>query len=313
MLSRIADSLFWLNRYMERADGLLRILYTHYGLALDTDIVGNLTWKPVLEVFTASGEEEIRFLENDTVSVLQKILIDPENTNSLRMLINRARENARGVQDHITKELWEEVNQLYHLVNHPSVEQRLRSNQGIETIELFQKHAILYTGTTEITMSRGTGWQFMNLGKLVERCLHTLALTEKQFELMNLQETEGGDILQWRYLLLALSGYELHLKTYRTTNHNFNALHQVLLNINFTRSILYTLNHIHTCLMIVTAGAKDEDTARLLRYFGKLHSKIEFLDLESLDAQELRGLLTDIKNDLLQFSRILGQHFFSYS
>src|ERR1700712_543452 len=119
MLSRIADSLFWLNRYMERADNLLRLATTHYRLSLDTDVHGNVTWKPVLEQYTMIAEDGILALQLDTEAVLRKLLTDSTNNNSLKMIVNRARENARGAQDHITKEVWEAVNQMYHLVNRP--------------------------------------------------------------------------------------------------------------------------------------------------------------------------------------------------
>lgn len=92
MLSRIADSLFWINRYMERTDGILRLVYIHYSLSLDKDVSRNLTWKPVLEMFTGMKEEEIEKLDDQPGLVLKKILIDTSNTNSLKVLVNRARE-----------------------------------------------------------------------------------------------------------------------------------------------------------------------------------------------------------------------------
>src|ERR1700712_5869815 len=117
MLSRIADSLFWLNRYMERADGILRLASTHFILSLDKDTGGSTTWRPVLEIFTDTPDKEMLELENDTEAALSRMLLDATNPNSLLVIVNKARENARGAQDHITKEVWEEVNQLYHLVN----------------------------------------------------------------------------------------------------------------------------------------------------------------------------------------------------
>ena len=90
MLSRIADSLFWINRYMERTDGILRLVYIHYSLSLDKDVSRNLTWKPVLEMFTGMKEEEIEKLDDQPGLVLKKILIDTSNSNSLKVLVNRA-------------------------------------------------------------------------------------------------------------------------------------------------------------------------------------------------------------------------------
>lgn len=202
---------------------------------------------------------------------------------------------------------------MYHLVNQPSVPDRLTTHQGHEVVELFQKQCVLYTGITEITMSRGMGWQFMNLGKFVERCLQTILLTEKQLALLSLEEKEVNDILQWRYLLLSLLGYEQHLKTYRSSDHNYNAVHQVILNENFTRSVIYSLKHIDYCLNYIISTNNDEETNDLLRCFGRLYSKVKYMELRKYDNSTLQPFLNEIKNELLNFSIKLAQHFFSYS
>src|SRR5215218_7351485 len=138
MLSRIADSLFWLNRYMERADGILRVISVHYSLSLDKDVNRSITWKPVLEMFTLMKKQETKIFENEPILVLKKILIDTNNTNSLKTLVNKARENARGMQDHVTKEVWEQVNGMYHLSNQSSVVKQIDEFQGPEVVELFK-------------------------------------------------------------------------------------------------------------------------------------------------------------------------------
>ena len=221
MLSRIADSLFWMNRYMERADGLLRLASTYYILGMDRDINGTVSWKPVLQLFTTTSDHEMTMLENNTVESLKKLIVENDNDNSLKVMINKARENARGAQDHITKEVWEEINQMYHAVNHSSVLYKLNTFQALEVMEELTRHTVMYAGTIDITMPRGHGWFFMNLGRYMERCLQSLVFIEKQLEIMNFKENDTNDILQWRYLLLSLSGYELHLKTYRSSNHNY--------------------------------------------------------------------------------------------
>src|SRR5205809_6000474 len=143
MLSRIADSLFWFNRYMERADGLLRIMRTNYTLSLDKGINSNLTWQPVLKIFTNINDNEIATLENDTAATLYFLLTDTNNANSLKAILTKARENARGVQDHITKEVWEQVNQMYHMVNSPNISSNLSGYEALETLETFSKSSLL--------------------------------------------------------------------------------------------------------------------------------------------------------------------------
>jgi len=313
MLSRIADSLFWLNRYMERADGMLRLAATHYIFSLDKDAIRSMTWMPVMEIFTDSEEEYLKSIENNTEACLKRLLIDTTNTNCLKTLVNRARENARGAQDHITKEVWEEVNQMYHLVNQPALQQKIDSFLSLEVMEPFIKHTVMYAGITDITMPRGTGWCFMNLGKYIERCLQTIAFAEKQLELTNFREADTNDLLQWKYLLFSLSGYELHVKTYRSSNHNYNVLHQVLINENFPRSVTYSLQRIEHYLNKVIGNNISEERSALLRCFGRLFSKVRYMELDSLNKDTVPAFFEDIKTDLVDFNQKVVQHFFSYS
>ncbi len=313
MLSRIADSLFWLNRYMERADGMLRLASTHYIFSLDKDAIRSMTWMPVMEIFTDSDEEYLKSIENNTEACLKRLLIDTTNTNCLKTLVNRARENARGAQDHITKEVWEEVNQMYHLVNQPALQHKIDSFLSLDVMEPFIKHTVMYAGITDITMPRGMGWCFMNLGKYIERCLQTIAFAEKQMELINFREADTNDLLQWKYLLFSLSGYELHVKTYRSSNHNYNVLHQVLMNENFTRSVMYSLQRIEHYLNKVISKNITEERTALLRSFGRMFSKVRYMELDSLNKDTVPVFFEDIKTDLVDFNQKVVQHFFSYS
>lgn len=313
MLSRIADSLFWLNRYMERSDGMLRLAGTHYIFSLDKDVSGTSSWKPVLEIFTESEDDYLNSIENNTEESLKHLLLDTANTNCLKTLVNKARENARGVQDLITKEVWEEVNQMYHLINQPDLKYKIDSYHGLEVMEPLIKHTVLYTGITDITMPRGTGWCFMNLGKYIERCLQTIAFAEKQLEITNFREADTNDLLQWKYLLFSLSGYELHVKTYRSSNHNYNVLHQILINENFTRSVMYSMQRIELYLNKIIGNEINEERAALMRDFGRLFSKVRFMELDSLNKETVPVFFEDIKAALIEFNQRVVQHFFSYS
>ncbi|HSZ32149.1 MAG TPA: alpha-E domain-containing protein [Puia sp.] len=313
MLSRIADSLFWLNRYMERSDGMLRLAGTHYIFSLDKDVNGTSSWKPVLEIFTESEGDFLNSIENNTEECLKYLLLNTTNSNCLKILVNKARENARGVQDHITKEVWEEVNQMYHLINQPELLYKIDSFHGLEVIEPMIKHTVMYTGITDITMPRGTGWCFMNLGKYIERCLQTIAFTEKQLEVINFREADTNDLLQWKYLLFSLSGYELHVKTYRSSNHNYNVLHQILINENFTRSVMYSMQRIELYLNKIIGNEINEERAALLRDFGRLFSKVRYMELDSLNKAMVPVFFEDIKEGLIEFNQRVVQHFFSYS
>jgi len=279
---------------------------------MDKD-TGAVTWKPVLQLHSTMQAEEISTVETETEKVLSELFINDSNLNSLKAIINKARENARGAQDHITKEVWEEINQMYHFVNSPSVLQSLNNYQALEVMSELIRHSVLYNGVVDITMPRGTGWWFMNIGKFVERCLQTIVLTEKQLQEMQPGDRDQNDILQWRYLLLALSGYELHLKTYRSANHNYNVLHQVLTNEDFSHSVASSLQRIGHYLEKIIARNHNPEIDVLVRMFGRLYSKVKYMDLATLNYKDVPVFLKQVKSDLLEFNQRFTQHFFSYS
>jgi uncharacterized alpha-E superfamily protein len=114
MLSRVADSLYWTSRYMERTDSIMRMLKINYASSQDSG--QNHTWKPVLKIFTYLNPEEVAKIERDTLVVMQFMVAEKDNANSIYNMVTKSRENARSVQDHITKELWQCLNEFYHIV-----------------------------------------------------------------------------------------------------------------------------------------------------------------------------------------------------
>ncbi len=313
MLSRIADSLFWLHRYMERADGMLRLLKTSYILSFDKVQASGITWEPALKIFTLLSNEEIESLRKNDAAVLQYMITDTANHNSLKVIITKARENARGVQDQITKEVWEQVNHLYHMVTHPALSEKLSGPDAIVVIDTLITSSDQFCGITDSTMPRGQGWNYMNLGKFTERCLLTVEFTNTFFKKVNYDFSNEQDILFWRSLLLALSGYELHLKNYSNQNHNSNVAQQVLFDKNFPRSLHYALERANKYLCEVTESNPVEGTPPLCRSFGRLHSSVKFADLALVAETGMETFLKEIRYELNEFSRMLGQTYFSYA
>ena len=312
MLSRIADSLFWTNRYMERADGLLRCTMTNYILMFDKGVTNNLSWQHILQIFSNRDEAAIEAMKYNTEIALTELLFNSGNPGSLKMVLSKARENARAIQDNITKEVWEQVNGMYHSINVPNLEDKLKGYEAHELVNNFSKESILYNGVTDTTMPRGLGWSFMNLGRYIERCFITIEVVDKFFSFIDYKLDEEKDILQWRPMLLALSGYELHLKTYRSSAHNENALHQVVFNKDFTRSVLYSLSRTSKYLVDVLQENNTEDKDAIIKRFGRLLSKVEYTDFNTLNKDNLQEFLADIKTELGEFSNMIGLSFFSY-
>jgi uncharacterized alpha-E superfamily protein len=313
MLSRIADSLFWMNRYMERSDCIMRVIRTNYILSFDIGNTNSFSWQDVAATFAHSTDGNPRDKVGDMSAALKFLVTDPKNLNSIRVLISRARENARGVQDNITKEVWEHVNHLYHIVNDPGLEKKLTGSRSLEIIDLIDDNNTLYYGVTESTMPRGQGWYFMNLGKFIERCLLTIETFYAHFTKIDHQLDAAQDILFWKNLLLSLSGYELYLKTYTRGQHTMNVADHIVFNKNFPRSIIYSLSRIKRYLESAAGDSKIEGSDSLLKSLGRISSKVEYSDLSMIREAGLPQFLHSLRDDLVNFSNQLTRVYFSYA
>ena len=312
MLSRIADSLFWLNRYMERNDCLIRVIRTNYILSFDTDQSTDFSWKDVITLFSYNNAPATHYGDN-VATALKYLIADTKNLNSGKVLVTKARENARGVQDYITKEVWEQVNQIYHIVNSPGIEEKISGSNTMDIIDLLDQNSILFYGVIDSTMPRGQGWQFLNLGKHIERSLLTIDSIYAHSKKMNHQLDTPQDILFWKNLLLSLSGYELYLKTYTRGQYNLNVLEHVIFNKNFPRSLIYSLSRVRRYLREVAEGTRIEENTKLEKQLGKICSKVEFADINTVKQEGLPQFLHSLRNDLTDFSKQLTQIYFSYA
>ena len=313
MLSRVADGMFWLNRYMERTDGMLLSLNTFYILSFDKELEDSQGYKPLLEYYTDLSQKQISEAQFDTNFVVKYLVCNNQNHNSVKNLVIKARENARGSQDKITKELWEHINSLYHFMNAPDLPLKLETSEALNIITKLNKDFLLYNGILQVTMPRGLGWCFSSIGKHIERCLQTISLTQAYFAPIHYDLEGKEDLLYWRRLLLSLSGYELYLKSYSNIPHNRKVVQQVIFNKDFAHSVIYTLELIEVYL---NGLLKDNDLseARTLRnQFGRLKSSVEYIDYYNLTNQQLEDVLNDTRTKLIQFSTDFSKLFFSYT
>lgn len=162
-------------------------------------------------------------------------------------------------------------------------------------------------------MPRGMGWNFMSIGRFIERGVLTADVTCKHYEQVNFDLDDNKDILFWRNLLLSLSGYELHLKNYRSSDINGNVLNQAVFNPLFPRSVVYSLARLEKYLKDILEENDAPQKQMLYREFGRIYSRVKFADESSIKQITLQRFLQETKFDLLKFSHVLGQQFFSYA
>lgn len=313
MLSRVADGMFWLNRYMERTDGMLLSLNTFYILSFDKELEDSQGYKPLLEYYTDLSKRQIIEAQFDTNFVVKYLVCNNQNHNSVKNLVIKARENARGSQDKITKELWEHINSLYHFMNAPDLPKNLETSEALNIITKLNKDFLLYNGILQVTMPRGLGWCFSSIGKHIERCMQTISLTQAYYAPINYNLEGKEDLLYWRRLLLSLSGYELYLKSYSNIPHNRKVVQQVIFNRDFAHSVIYTLGLIEVYLDGLLKDNNLSEARTLRNQFGRLKSSVEFIDYYNLTNQQLEDVLNDTKTQLIQFSTDFSKLFFSYT
>ena len=311
MLSRVAASFYWLSRYIERSDGMLRMLKINYNSSQDT--VQEFTWEPVIRIFSGEDEEEARKLENDSRAVLKYMVLGKSNQNSIFNIITLARENARSVQEHIPKDLWQCLNEYYHAVKEPRLERILHKDDPITILDILIKQVMLYYGTVEITMERGEGRSFMNLGKYLERAIQSVDILDTKFGSANENPDLLTDTSYWKHLLLSIGGYELYLKTYREGFESNNVLEQVLLNNDFPRSVIYSVNHIQRYFERLKTDSNLEDYRELSFQIGRLESRIKYSSVKSVEKEGLHKYLMQIRVELYGIGNALNEHYFANS
>jgi uncharacterized alpha-E superfamily protein len=311
MLSRVAASFYWLSRYIERSDGMLRMLKINYASSQDT--VQEFTWEPVIRIFAGIKEAEIDKLENDSRAVLKYMVTGKNNPNSILNIITLARENARGVQEHISKDLWQCLNEYYHTVKDPRLERSLQREDPIGVLDILIKQVMLYYGTAEITMERGEGRSFMNIGKYLERAIQSVDILDTKFSSVSDNPDLLTDTTYWKHLLLSLGGYELYLKTYREGFEAENVLEQVALNNDFPRSVIYSVNNIHRYFDRLKNDSNVDTFREMSFQIGRLQSRIKYSSVKSISDEGLHLFLTQTRKELYGIGNSLNEYYFANS
>lgn len=311
MLSRVADSVFWMARYMERTNGMLRILRTNY--ISSQDEVRDFNWQTLLRNYSDATPEEIQAFHNNSVQVLQHILLDKNNGASVLNNISRARENARAVQDHITKEVWQCLNDYYHLVRDPQIHKQVKLGDPVTALDQLIYHGMLYHGTVDITMARGEAFNFLNIGKFLERAVLSADMLRIKLSEMDYKLTGPVEVTALRYLLYSLSGYEFYLKTHRG---NFQAdlvLDQVIHNENFPHSVLYCLKQLFRYFERLENESLPRSYKELEFLIGRALNNVKYSQVEIEDPAGLRNLLQDTRQELLGIAAAMNQYYFGNS
>lgn len=271
MLSRIAESLFWIGRYIERSDGTARILDVHLQLLLEDQWVDEDTaCRALLTVMGAEYHGEMRLGREDVVAMLG---VNRNEPASIAYSVNSARENARRAREIISSELWEFLNQTNN-----RVPRRLTQDKAHEFFRWVRERAALAFGQIEGNTSRDEAWQFMMLGQAIERA----DMTARLLATSALTEASGPS---WTTILRSCGGYEAYLRSYRGVPSSSNAAEFLILDRLFPRSIYHSISRADEALAEINPSASRTgqlDEAR--RLLGQVRSQLEYTPVDQLIA-----------------------------
>lgn len=299
MLSRVADSLFWLSRYIERAENLTRILTINFNALLDMPMVdAHKSWRDLLNTLGDTSLYDDLYAEINGRNVIDYTLWHTNNPNSVVNCIIRARENARSVREQISSEMWEHLNRLYHHLRSMNHEVARRSPHEFFTIVRDGSHA--FQGITNTTMPHGEGYEFIQLGKYIERAGMTLRVLDSKYTTVNaLPEGLPEASLHLIALLKSCSAFEAFRKSNGSQLQAARVAEFLLLSPEFPRAVRFCLQH---CVASVNAIAGQEaDVIRVVadrqppqRLFGKLNAELEYLDMQDVLDRSLVDYIADL-------------------
>ena len=309
MLSRVADTIYWLGRYMERTQAMLQVIRIQYIASQDEPNYWG--WQPLLHTFGDLSDKELEQRAPHTPQVLYHLIFDRENGASVYHNIVRGRENARAVQDHITKEVWQSLNDFYHLIRRDDVAHQTLGEDPMSGFDTLTQQSVLYVGTVQNTMPRDEGYIYLKLGKFLERSLQTIDLLRLNQHLFD-QATEAHSP-ELRYVLFGLLGYELYLKTYQGQIDATSVLELVLYNPDFPHSLLYSLGQLQRYCERLKDKSRPESYEHLRFLIGKARTTVAYSTLQAQQGGALGQFLSQVRSELLEITAALSNAYFGNS
>ena len=311
MLSRVAEAIYWMCRYIERAENVARFIDVNLHLMLDLSVDPKGQWEPLI---TVTGDHEIyqkRYGEATAENVIRFLTFDPEYPNSILTSLRAARENARQVREIISSEMWEQINRFYLMVVDASRSNRAfnHSHQFFEDVKL---NSHLVTGLMEVTMSHGEPWHFARMGRLLERADKTSRILDvKYFILLPKVEYVNTpyDNIQWAAVLKSVSGLEMYRKQYHRINPN-SVCKFLIFDSQFPRAIRYCLTGAETSLYAITGNLAGTVSNAAERRLGRLRADLDYADIEEVFEKGMHEYLDRFQTKLNEVGNSLATIFF---
>ena len=313
MLSRVADSLFWMSRYVERAENNARILDVNLQLMLDfegqTEVDVRRHWSPIINSLEEHDLFHTFYQHADSDSVVEFVTFEAKNPNSIFSCLSRARENARSVREQISSEMWEHINMMYLFIRSDEARELFRSSP-YQFYKRVLEGSFQFLGITDATMTHGEGWDFIQLGKFIERADRTSRILDVKYHiLLPSGERVGGnvDTVQWMAVLRSCSALEAYTKLYVGQIAPWKVAEFLILHDCFPRALRHCVHQVDYALHRISGVPEDRFTNEAERLSGKLRSDLDYTRIGEIFQTGLHQYLDRMQLRLMQLSGAVGE------
>jgi len=315
MLSRIADTLFWLGRYIERAEDTARILDVNYHMLLEQSQDSyHLRWEPLIVM---AGEENLfrrLYTQVNAKNVFEFLAFRADNPSSISQCVAKARENARTIRDYISREMWEDINGLFHMVGRfdPRDEIVAGPHRFCNRIK-FGTHR--FHGVTDATLPHDEGWQFLRIGWSLERSEMTSRLVDVQYQnlLDELPSVGTPDNHQWMAVLRSVGAVEAYHRQYHASIEPEKVAGMLILNPQHPRSIRFSTTEVQSGLRAISGSGPGSYVNEAERLAGKVVDRLSYDKIDEIFKQGLHSYLTELSEMFALIGSDIARNYFYYA
>lgn len=312
MLSRVAHSIYWMGRYIERAENVARSMEVNNYLSLDFGGTEEDQWQPLVDISGSAADFRTRYHAATKEDVIQFLAFDRSNPNSILSCLQMGRENARAIRSVLPSEMWEQINRMYLYVSQLSSQTGVFDNPH-EFFTRLKLGSQLFIGISEVAMTHDEAWHFCRLGQALERADQTTRLLDvKHFLLLPSPDHVGlamNDI-QWAALLRSASAFEMYRRKFGEI-HPEKIIAFLLLDQVFPRAVLYCLNRAEACLQDITGTSAGSFSNPAMQCLGKLRSGLAYTSVFEILQEGLHAYLDGVQAQLITLGGALYHTYFA--
>lgn len=312
MLSRVAETIYWMCRSVERAENVARFIDVNHNLSIDLPEEISGQWEPLLLTTGSLSLFESRYDIINQENVINFLSLDKNNPNSILNSLKKAREDARSVREIISSEMWRHINEMYLFVKDNSDNQNITTGDSNQFFRKLITDSSTFIGLMDTTFSHGEAWHFGILGRYIERADNTARIIGMKYYYLLPSVHHVGtsiDILQWLALLKSASAFEMYRKSFGKLDIK-NIIQFLALERNFPRSIRFSLVAAERSLHEISGSKKYDFANQAEKLMGQLRSELDYTDVDEIIERGLHEYLTYILERLNAIGESISTTFF---